>query len=246
MTISGPDGLSNVSVAFYLPHPGDTAPAQDSELGQAFFLTTQATVYIRSLKNTTPTPTWDASRYGPNPRPVTPLWMGYSDYLTKDKTTLAAIVKRNLPYFIQNGSSGHTVLAPNNNAKPYDPQDEKNKSAWYKLKPRPDQPLTSLLTDLPAAAQQFTAATSLIEPSRALAIVFTGNKYWLTDTGTGTSSLSADPKTLTVDVRAAMAIDHRTILLLDSAHAWTTVTPHAEEDEQTGAIDWNTFQLKTS
>ncbi|MBP2400807.1 hypothetical protein [Streptomyces syringium] len=246
MTISGPDGLSNVSVAFYLPHPYDTAPAQGAELGQAFFLTTQATVYIRTLKNTTPTPTWDTSRYGPNPRDVSPLWVGYRDYLTKEKTTLAAIVKRNLPYFIQSGASGHTVLAPNSQAKPYDPQDEKNKSAWYRLKPRPDQPLTGLLTDLPAAAKQFTAATSLIEPSRALAIVFTGNKYWLTDTDTSTSSLSADPKTLTFDVRTAMAIDRKTILLLDATHTWYTVTPHAEEDEQTGATNWDTFQLKTS
>ncbi|MDJ1136249.1 hypothetical protein [Streptomyces iconiensis] len=246
MTISGPDGLSDVSVAFYLPHLRDTAPAQDAELGQAFFLTTQATVYIRTLKNTTPTPTWDTSHYGPKSHPVNPLWSGYGDYLTKDKATVAAIVKRNLPYFIQNGSSGHTVLAPNKNAKPYDPQDEKNKSGWYKLEPRPDQPLSSLLTDLPTAAQQFTAATSLIEPSRALAVVFAGNKYWLTDTDTSTSPLTAEPKTLTLDVRTAMAIDSKTIMLLDSAHTWYTVTPHAEEDEQTGATDWDTFQLKTS
>ncbi|KOG89342.1 hypothetical protein [Streptomyces varsoviensis] len=245
MTISGPEGLSDVCAAFYLANPTDTAPAQDAELGKAFFLTTKNTAYIRSLKNTA-SPTWDSSHYGPKDRPIKTLWVGYGDYLAPSKTTLAAIVKKDLPYFIQSSTTGRTVLAPNKNAKPYDPQDEKNKNAWYRLQPRPDQPLSGLLPDLPAAAQQFTAATALVEPSRALAVVFDGNKYWLTDTDTGTSSLSADPKTLTVDVRAAVAIDSKTILLLDAAHTWYTVTPHAEEDEQTGAIDWDTFQLKNS
>ncbi|MFD7668777.1 hypothetical protein [Streptomyces sp. NPDC059788] len=236
MAIRLPRYLPHVCAAFFIPAgAGSTQDGQGK--GWAAFLTTDAKVYLRTL---TAGGTWDSSTYGDNAVDVALRWVGYAEAVTAAAPAVAAVVNEGIPWFVQAGGSGRTVIIPHPKAE----ADATSAHAWFTMKPRTGQEISHLFPHLPGDIADITSATALRQqPDKA--VVFAGAAYHLA--GIGSPSTDPFPATqhLPFAVHAALTIDEDTLLLKEADDTWHVAAVRVPRDDATG-IRWSQFTLTTT